>query len=154
MFDNIKSKIIQIIISVVLFIVAIVLDRFIELSTVLRVVLYLIPYIVISIDIYVEAFNGIKEGEIFDESFLMCIATIGAMCIGFFPNESPEFLEAILVMLLFQIGELFEIIAENNGEKSINALMIECKFINSGRFLLRRSIFTAKDDCNAVYLYK
>ena len=123
MFDNIKSKIIQIIISVVLFIVAIVLDRFIELSTVLRVVLYLIPYIVISIDIYVEAFNGIKEGEIFDESFLMCIATIGAMCIGFFPNESPEFLEAILVMLLFQIGELFEIIAENNGEKSINALM-------------------------------
>ncbi len=123
MFDNIKSKSIQIIISIVLFIIAIVLDKCIELSMVYRVLIYLVPYLVSSIDVYIEAIIGLKEGEIFDESFLMCIATIGAMCIGFFPDADPEFIEAISVMLLFQIGELFEIIAENKGEKSINALM-------------------------------
>ena len=118
-----RNKIIQLIISFLLFIVSIIIDQTFDLSIVWRAVLYLIPYVAISYDIYLEALDGIKDGEIFDESFLMCIATIGALCIGFLPDAEPEFLEAIFVMLFFQVGELFEIIAEDDGEKSIQALM-------------------------------
>ena len=118
-----KHKIIQMIISLSLFFIVFIIDKSFSLSFILRLILYIIPYLVASYDIYLEAFEGIKEGEIFDECFLMCLATIGAFCIGFFPGSEPQFLEANFVMIFFQVGELFEIIAEDNGEKSINALL-------------------------------
>lgn len=118
-----KHKIIQIILSLFLFVVVFILDKCISLPFIVRIILYVIPYLVAAYDIYLEAFEGIKDGEIFDECFLMCLATIGAFCIGFFPGCEPQFLEANFVMIFFQIGELFEIIAEDNGEKSINALL-------------------------------
>ena len=118
-----KNKIIQIIVSIILFIAAIVIDDVFNLPLFGRIVVFLFPYIACSYDIYIEAFEGLLEGEIFDEHFLMCIATIGALCIGFFPGAEPELLEAVFVMLFFQFGELFEIIASDDSEKSINALL-------------------------------
>ena len=118
-----KNKIIQIIVSIILFIAAIVIDDVFNLPLFWRIVVFLFPYIACSYDIYMEAFEGLLEGEIFDEHFLMCIATIGALCIGFFPGAEPELLEAVFVMLFFQFGELFEIIASDDSEKSINALL-------------------------------
>ena len=93
-----KNKIIQIVVSIILFVIVLIIDTSFKLSFVLRLLLYLIPYISSSYDVYLEAFEGIKEGEIFDECFLMCIATIGALCIGFFPDSDTMFLEAVFVM--------------------------------------------------------
>ena len=118
-----RNKIIQIIIATVFFLLAIIIDNCCNLSLTVRIILFLVPYICASYDIYIEAFEGILEGEIFDEHFLMCIATIGALCIGFFPDTDPELMEAVFVMLFFQFGELFEIIAEEDSEKSINHLL-------------------------------
>lgn len=70
-----------------------------------------------------EATESIIHGEFFDEDFLMCIATLGALAIGFLPDAKPEFAEAVFVMLFFQVGELFEEIAEGNSKKSISSLM-------------------------------
>ena len=70
-----------------------------------------------------EALENIVHGEIFDEDFLMFVATVGALAIGFIPGGEPQFAEAVFVMLFFQLGELFEGIAEGKSEKSIEALM-------------------------------
>lgn len=118
-----RNKIIQILVGLFLFIVAIIIDTSFELLMIIRCLIYLIPYVVLSFDVFAEAFEGIKEGEIFDECFLICVATIGALCIGFLPNAEPEFLEAVFVMLFFQVGQLFEIIAEDDSEKSIKSLL-------------------------------
>ncbi len=118
-----RNKIIQLVIAIISFGIAILLDYFLTLSIEKRALLYLIPYVVAAYDVYIEAFMGIKNGEIFDEHFLLCVASIGALCIGFLPNSEPEFLEAVFVLIFFQVGELFEIIAEDDSEKSINALL-------------------------------
>ncbi len=123
MIEEKKSKIIQIISTLITLIIVILIDNIFKLDVIYKTILYMIPYLITSYDVYKEAFNDIKEGEIFDESFLMCVATIGAIVIGFLPNSSPELLEAVLVMLFFQVGEFFEIIAEEDGEKSITNLM-------------------------------
>ena len=70
-----------------------------------------------------EAWEGITEGEMFNEHFLMSVATIGALCIGFLPGAETEFPEAVFVMLFFQIGELFEGYAEGKSRDSIAHLM-------------------------------
>ena len=118
-----KHKIIQIILSLFLLIVVIIINKIFSFDIVIKTIMFVIPYLVLSYDIYIEAFENIKEGEVFDECFLMCLATIGAFCIGFFPQCDPQVLEANFVMLFFQIGELFEIIAEDEGERSINSLL-------------------------------
>ena len=118
-----KKKIIQIIIASILLIISIIIDNIFDLPITIRTIIYLVPYLVSGYDIIIEAFENIIHGEIFDECFLMVIATVGAMCIGFLPNAEPEFLEAVFVMLFFQVGEFFEIIAEDNSEKSINTLL-------------------------------
>lgn len=86
-------------------------------------VLYLIPYLLISYDILKEAGENIIHGRVFDETFLMVIATVGAFAIGFIPGAEPEFTEGVLVMLLFRVGELFEDIAEGNSRRSVAELM-------------------------------
>ncbi len=123
MIEEKRKKTIQIIISIALLIIAFILDNIINLNIIYKTIIYLIPYFVCSFDVYKEAFEDIKSGEIFDESFLMCIATIGAIIIGFLPNSEPELIEAVFVMLFFQIGEFFEIIAEEDSESSINKLL-------------------------------
>lgn len=118
-----NEKILQIILGAVTFIIAYLIDRLTNLSTLTMFFIYLIPYAIVAYDSFKEAFEEIKEGEFFDESVLMIIATMGAMLIGFMPNTKPMFSEGIFVMLFFQVGELFEIIAEGKSEKSIKSLM-------------------------------
>ena len=84
---------------------------------------YLVPYLIIGHDTLKEAAEGIAHGDAFNEHFLMSIATIGALCIGFLPGAETEFPEAVFVMLFFQIGELFEGYAEGKSRESIAHLM-------------------------------
>ena len=89
-----------------------------------QLIVYLVPYIIISYDVMGEALEeGIKERNPFNEDFLMCIATLGALGIGFLPGAEPQFVEAVFVMLFFQVGELFEDYAEDNSRRSIAAMM-------------------------------
>ena len=84
---------------------------------------YLVPYLLIGHETLHEAWEGIREGDMFNEHFLMAIATIGALCIGFLPGAETEFPEAVFVMLFFQVGELFEGYAEGKSRDSIAHLM-------------------------------
>ena len=118
-----KEKIIQIIISSILFVLAIIIDKLTELSMIKMFVIYLIPYILSSYDSFKEAHEGIKEGNIFNENVLMIVASLGAMFIGLIPDTKPMFAEGIFVMLFYQVGELFEIIAKGKSEKEVKSLM-------------------------------
>ena len=84
--------------------------------------LYLIPYLIVGYDILLKAFKGIKNGQVFDENFLMAIATIGAMTIALI-NKKADYIEAIAVMLFYQVGELFQSYAVGRSRKNISALM-------------------------------
>ena len=84
---------------------------------------YLIPYLLIGHETLHEAWEGITDGDAFNEHFLMSVATIGALGIGFLPGAETEFPEAVFVMLFFQIGELFEGYAEGRSRESIAHLM-------------------------------
>lgn len=89
-----------------------------------QLLVYLVPYVLISYDVMGEAMEeGIGERNPFNEDFLMCIATMGALLIGFLPGAEPQFPEAVFVMLFFQVGELFEDYAEDKSRRSINDLM-------------------------------
>ncbi len=87
----------------------------------LRLGLFLVPYLVIGYDIIKKAFLGIFSGQVFDENFLMAIATVGAFVIAFFDNSS--YAEAVCVMLFYQLGELFQSIAVGRSRKNISSLM-------------------------------
>ena len=84
---------------------------------------YLVPYLLIGHETLHEAWEGITHGDAFNEHFLMSVATIGALCIGFLPGAETEFPEAVFVMLFFQVGELFEGYAEGKSRASIAHLM-------------------------------
>ena len=84
---------------------------------------YLVPYLVIGHETLKEAWEGIVKGDMFNEHFLMSIATIGALCIGFLPGAETQYPEAVFVMLFFQVGELFEGYAEGKSRESIAHLM-------------------------------
>lgn len=118
-----NKKKLQIIVSTILFTVAYVIDKKTNLSMTQNLCMYLVPYLAAGFDILREAAEKIFKGELFDEDFLMSIATIGALLIGFLPNKEPEFDEAVFVMLFYQVGELFEIIAEGNSKRAIENLM-------------------------------
>ncbi len=85
--------------------------------------IYLVPYLIVGWDTLKEAAEGLLHGEPFNEHFLMSIATIGALCIGFLPGAETQYPEAVFVMLFFQVGELFEEYAEDRSRKSISHLM-------------------------------
>ena len=95
----------------------------VQLSKWQLLLVYLIPYLIIGHETLGEAWEGIREGDAFNEHFLMSIATIGALCIGFLPGAETEFPEAVFVMLFFQVGELFEGYAEGKSRESIAHLM-------------------------------
>ena len=98
-----------------------ILLHFVPAEGLLRFGLYLIPYLIIGHDLLRKAFLGIRNKQVFDENFLMAVATIGAMVIGV--TQSGDYTEAIAVMLFFQIGELFENYAIGKSRRSISALM-------------------------------
>lgn len=118
-----KKKLIRIILTAVLLAGAWLVEHFTVLPMWQVLLVYLVPYLVISYDVLGEAVEGIMEGEPFDENFLMSIATIGALLIGFLPNSEPQFIEGVFVMLFFQLGELFEHYAEDKARDSISELM-------------------------------
>lgn len=103
--------------------VAAMVEHTVQLPVWQMLIIYLVPYLVVGYDVVGEAFEGICHGEVFDEDFLMFVATVGAMCIGFLPGAEPQFAEAVFVMLFFQVGELFEHYAEHRSRRSIRALM-------------------------------
>ena len=121
--ESLKEKIILIAVTTILLIGAVCVEKFGSLATWQLLIVYLIPYLIIGHDTLKEAWEGITEGEMFNENFLMAIATIGALCIGFLPGSETEFPEAVFVMLFFQVGELFEGYAEGKSRDSISHLM-------------------------------
>lgn len=116
-------KLIRIILGAVLLAVAALVEHTVQLPVWQMLLIYLVPYMVVGYDVVGEAIEGICHGEVFDEDFLMFVATVGAMCIGFLPGAEPQFAEAVFVMLFFQVGELFEHYAEHRSRRSIRALM-------------------------------
>ena len=120
---DLKKQLWLIGITVVLLISAVLIEKNLNLTTWQLLLVYLIPYLLIGHETLGEAWEGIMEGDAFNEHFLMSIATIGALCIGFLPGAETEFPEAVFVMLFFQVGELFEGYAEGKSRESIAHLM-------------------------------
>lgn len=120
---NTREQLWLIIVTAVLLVGAVIIEHQLALPTWQLLLVYLIPYLIIGHDTLKEAAEGLMEGEPFNEHFLMSIATIGALCIGFLPGAETQFPEAVFVMLFFQVGELFEGYAEGKSRDSIAHLM-------------------------------
>ena len=121
--DGLKSKVVLIGTTILLLIGAALIEHFMNLATWQLLLIYLVPYLLIGHDTLKEAAEGIMKGDMFNEDLLMSVATIGALAIGFLPGSDNEFMEAVFVMLFFQIGELFEGYAEGRSRDSISHLM-------------------------------
>lgn len=121
--EGLKSKVVLIGTTILLLVGAALIEHFMNLATWQLLLIYLIPYLLIGHDTLKEAAEGIMKGDMFNEDFLMSVATIGALAIGFLPGSDNEFMEAVFVMLFFQIGELFEGYAEGRSRDSISHLM-------------------------------
>ena len=129
---SLKKQLCLIIATVVLLIIAVLIERGsncqlsiinCQLNKWQLLLVYLVPYLLIGHETLHEAWEGITHGEAFNEHFLMSVATIGALCIGFLPGAETQYPEAVFVMLFFQIGELFEGYAEGKSRDSIAHLM-------------------------------
>ena len=124
---SLKKQLSLIVITAILLVIAVLIEKGlifnIHFSIFNLLLLYLVPYLLIGHDTLKEALEGLMHGDIFNEHFLMSIATIGALCIGFLPGAETEFPEAVFVMLFFQVGELFEGYAEGKSRDSIAHLM-------------------------------
>ena len=118
-----KKKLWRIIAAAVLLAGAFAVEKTTSLPVWQLLLIYLIPYLLVGYDVIAEAVEGLFHGELFNEDFLMCIATVGALCIGFLPGAETQFPEAVFVMLFFQVGELFEDYAEGRSRESISHLM-------------------------------
>ena len=118
-----RGKLLLIAATVFLLIGAVVVEHNTSLATWQLLLVYLVPYLLIGHDTLGEALEGIAKGDMFNEDFLMSVATIGALCIGFLPGAETQFPEAVFVMLFFQVGELFEGYAEGRSRESISHLM-------------------------------
>ena len=124
---SLKKQLSLIVITAILLVIAVLIEKGlifnIHFSIFNLLLLYLVPYLLIGHDTLKEALEGLMHGDIFNEHFLMSIATTGALCIGFLPGAETEFPEAVFVMLFFQVGELFEGYAEGRSRDSIAHLM-------------------------------
>ena len=121
--EGLKKQIIKIAVAAVLLIATVIVEKTCGLAKWQLLLVYLVPYLFIGFDTLKEAAEGLAHGEAFNEHFLMSIATIGALCIGFLPGAETQYPEAVFVMLFFQIGELFEGYAEGKSRESIAHLM-------------------------------
>ena len=120
---SLKKQLSLIVITAILLVIAVLIEKNLSLSLWQLLLVYLVPYLLIGHDTLKEALEGLMHGDIFNEHFLMSIATIGALCIGFLPGAETVFPEAVFVMLFFQVGELFEGYAEGKSRDSIAHLM-------------------------------
>lgn len=111
-----KKVLIRIIISSVLLVALMITSKLVQLNKWLEFVLFLVPYLIIGYDILKKAIKGIAKGQVFDENFLMAVATIGAVALG-------DFAEGAAVMLFYQIGELFQSVAVGKSRRNITSLM-------------------------------
>lgn len=111
-----KKVLIRIIISSVLLVALMITSKLVQLNKWLEFVLFLVPYLIIGYDILKKAIKGIAKGRVFDENFLMAVATIGAVALG-------DFAEGAAVMLFYQIGELFQSVAVGKSRRNITSLM-------------------------------
>lgn len=118
-----NKKLLRIILSALLLLGAYLVEAYAHLTTWQLLLVYLLPYLLAGYDVLGEAWEGIVEGDPFDEDLLMAVATIGALGIGFLPGAESQYPEAVFVMLFFQVGELFEDYAEDRSRASIASLM-------------------------------
>ena len=118
-----KERLVRIILTGLLLIGAVITEHILHLPEWQLLLVYLLPYLLIGYDVFAEAAEGLIHGNVFNENFLMCIATVGALLIGFLPDAETQFPEAVFVMLFFQVGELFEEYAEGHSRKSVSNLM-------------------------------
>ena len=126
-----KKALRNIIIAIVLIVLIKISELFVDygalnigafpIGRIIRFVLYMAPYLVIGLDILRKAVKGIKNKQVFDENFLMAIATVGAIGVALVDNG--DYVEAVAVMLFYQIGELFQSIAVGKSRKNISELM-------------------------------
>ena len=118
-----KGRIIRIAVATLLLIGAVIIEKNTDWATWKYLLLFLVPYLIVGLDTLKEAAEALAHGEALDENFLMSVATLGALGIGFLPGAETQFPEAVFVMLFFQVGELFEGIAEGRSRKSVAHLM-------------------------------
>ena len=117
------SRLLKIGIAAVLLVAAILIEKNTAWERWQYLLLFLVPYLVVGWDTLKEAAEGILHGEALSEDFLMSVATLGALGIGFLPGAQTQFPEAVFVMLFFQVGEWFEELAEGRSRRSISHLM-------------------------------
>ncbi len=120
---TLKAQLFRIAVTIILLAAAVLIEKYCKLPTWQLLLVYLVPYLFIGFDTLKEAAEGLVHGNALNEHFLMSVATIGALCIGFLPGAETQFPEAVFVMLFFQIGELFEGYAEGKSRDSIAHLM-------------------------------
>ena len=118
-----KGRLFKIVAAAVLLVAAVIVEKKTDWATWQYLLLFLVPYLIVGWDTLKEAAEGLFHGEALSEDFLMSIATLGALGIGFMPGAETQFPEAVFVMLFFQVGELFEEMAEGRSRKSISHLM-------------------------------
>lgn len=118
-----KERLVKIIAAAVLLAVAVVVEKTTDLKMWQNLLIFLVPYLIVGGETLLEAGEKLIHGELLDEDFLMSVATLGALCIGFLPGAESQFPEAVFVMLFFQVGELFEDLAEDRSRESITKLM-------------------------------
>jgi Cd2+/Zn2+-exporting ATPase len=118
-----KERLVKIIASAVLLTAAVVVSKVANLKMWQELLIFLVPYLIVGGETLMEAAEKLFHGELLDEDFLMSIATLGALFIGFLPEAESQFPEAVFVMLFFQVGELFEDMAEDKSRESITKLM-------------------------------
>ena len=118
-----KESILKIALATVLLVAAVIIEKKTDWPVWAYLLVYLVPYLIVGWETLAEAAEALVHGEALDEDFLMSVATLGALAIGFLPGAATQFPEAVFVMLFFQVGELFEGIAEGRSRKSIAHLM-------------------------------
>ena len=120
---GVKETVVKIALATVLLVAAVIIEKKTDWPTWAYLLVYLVPYLIVGWETLTEAAEALVHGEALDENFLMAVATLGALAIGFLPGAETQFPEAVFVMLFFQVGELFEGIAEGRSRKSIAHLM-------------------------------
>ena len=121
--DSPKERLIKIAAATALLVGAVLIEKKTDWATWQYLLLFLVPYLLVGWDTLKEAAEALAHGEALDENFLMSVATLGALAIGFLPGAETQFPEAVFVMLFFQVGELFEGIAEGRSRRSVSHLM-------------------------------
>ena len=120
---SLREPLVKIAAATVFLIAAVIIEKHTAWATWQYLLLYLVPYLIVGWETLKEAGEALVHGEALDENFLMSVATLGALVIGFLPDAATQFPEAVFVMLFFQVGELFEGIAEGRSRRSISHLM-------------------------------